>query len=255
MNTCEIVSFSGRSVIALSLFAATSMLLMASNQAQADPVVKLGTYSFLPGQASIPVQVFAFQDPSTGINGSVQGIDLNMGIHDLSGNPAGANGPRFTAGLPGQGWASNSAYVGGVGANGAIGGDVLTGTIYGAYPHHGIPNDGGLSVSQDLGSVSVTTGSTDALPLGGVANPSLIATVYISTVGVAAGTHWVLSIGGYQNGDPGPDQGPLDFTDGQSFNTTLIDGVINVVPEPSSIALAALGIDGLAAWGWRRRKR
>jgi hypothetical protein len=26
-------------------------------------------------------------------------------------------------------------------------------------------------------------------------------------------------------------------------------------PEPSSVALAALGFFGLTAWGWRRRKR
>jgi hypothetical protein len=32
-----------------------------------------------------------------------------------------------------------------------------------------------------------------------------------------------------------------------------IDNVLVSVPEPSSIVLAALGLGGLAAWGWRRR--
>jgi hypothetical protein len=45
-----------------------------------------------------------------------------------------------------------------------------------------------------------------------------------------------------------------------NIHTTLfpggeIRGFLNQVPEPSSVMLAAMGAIGLAAWGWRRRKR
>jgi hypothetical protein len=38
------------------------------------------------------------------------------------------------------------------------------------------------------------------------------------------------------------------------FNDIAAFGVINGVPEPSSIVLGALGLIGLAAWGWRRKR-
>ncbi len=222
--------------------------------AQADPVVTLGTYNVAPGVASIPIQIFAYQDPTSGPNGAVEGLDLNIAIHDTSGNDHPPGGPMFTAGLPGQGATLNSAYVGGVGANGGIGGDVLTGTIFGAFAGHTVPADGGQSDSQGINLLAVGTGGT-FLPLGTQGSPSLIATVYISTVGVAPGTHWTLSIGGFQNGDPGPAQGPLDFSDGGIFNTALTDGTINVVPEPSSVLMALFAAAGLAAVAVRRARR
>jgi hypothetical protein len=233
--------------------------------AQADPVVTLGTYNVAPGVASIPIQIFAYANntgvgPGAGTNNSVQGLDLNVAIHDLNGvapavDSPPQNGPNFTAGATGQGNVNNSAYVGGVGSNGGIGGDVLTGTIFGNFAGHTVPTDNGLSVSQGINLLAVGTGGA-FLPLStNPGAPSLIATVYISTVGVAAGTQWVLSIGGGQNGDPGPDQGPLDFADGGTFNTALTDGTINVVPEPSSVVMALFAAAGLAAVAVRRARR
>ena len=40
--------------------------------------------------------------------------------------------------------------------------------------------------------------------------------------------------------------GALGFAD--------VDGLA-IIPEPSTIILAAIGLVGLAAYGWRRRKR
>jgi hypothetical protein len=39
-----------------------------------------------------------------------------------------------------------------------------------------------------------------------------------------------------------------------SWQVTLNNFSADVVPEPSSIALAAFGLAGLAAWSWRRRR-
>lgn len=40
-----------------------------------------------------------------------------------------------------------------------------------------------------------------------------------------------------------------------NFESELDNVSVNAVPEPSSIVLAAFSFAGLAAWGWRRRKR
>jgi len=222
--------------------------------AQADPVVTLGTYNVGPGVASTAIQIFGYQDPTSGPNGAVQGIDLNIAIHNINGSGDTTGAPVFTAGLPAQGAASNSAFVGGTGLNGGIGGDIVTGTIFGAVAGHSAPTDGGISNANSLNSMTIGLGGASA-PLGTQGSPSLLATVYISTVGVAPGTHWILTIGGGLNGDPGPDQGPLDFTDGGLFNTALTDGVINVVPEPSSVVMALFAAAGLAAVAIRRARR
>lgn len=52
----------------------------------------------------------------------------------------------------------------------------------------------------------------------------------------------------------------IDFTVGRGQNDTFISdstglvATINFVPEPSSLILAALGIVGLAAWRWQRKR-
>jgi hypothetical protein len=225
--------------------------------AQADPVVTLGTYNVQPNTASTAIQIFAYNDPTTGPNSSVKGIDLNIAVHDISGSGSEVGAPVFTAGLPGQGFPANSPYVGGTGLNGGVGGDIVTGTIFGAVAGHGQPTDGGISNANSLNSITIALGGV-SVPLGTAGTPSLIATVYINTVGVVPGTNWILAIGGGMNGDPGADDGPLDFSDGGLFNTQLTDGIIavgNIVPEPSSVVMALFAAAGLAAVAIRRARR
>ena len=61
---------------------------------------------------------------------------------------------------------------------------------------------------------------------------------------------WVPSLAGFWNAvaiDP-----PFGFGHDQ---ITEIDAIKAIIPEPSTVILAAMGLIGLAAFGWRRRKR
>ena len=80
-----------------------------------------------------------------------------------------------------------------------------------------------------------------------VAADGLLATATIDTTGYSDRT-WSLDISDTLNG-------PTNFTDGGTIPATLIDGLITVVPEPSSIALFLAGCGGLAVMSWRRGKR
>jgi len=231
--------------------------------AQADPVVTLGTYTIQTNVAVTAIPIYVYNNPATGNmteaggpGGGVQGVDFNIAI----GNADGSAGPVFVAGTPGVTVPTNSAYVGGPGFAGASkGGDLLTGTIFSSTTHTN-PADGGGSSSQNLQiGIGVSSGVATMSTSPGV---SLLATIYVSTTGVAAGTKWALLIGGGNDLGPTvvgnqttPGNLPLDFGDGGAFNTVLTDGIINVVPEPTSIVMALFAVAGLGAVAIRRARR
>lgn len=247
-----------------------AMLLALSAVVQADPVVELTTYNFAPNLIQQAIPIYVWQNPNTGRftgtpfpHSGVQGLDLNLTINDGLGH-ASNGGPVFHLGTPnapgtntvGQG---SSGYVAGnTPATIKQGADVVTGTIF-APTNHSSPGDGNYSTSQDLEAVIVAiVGFATMSTTPGV---SLLATIYIDTVGVAPGTDWHLYIGQRFNDDylspnffPYPRDGPTDFGDGGSFNTVLVDGIIHITPEPPSKVLALLAIAGLGAVAIRRRR-
>jgi len=240
-------------VVALTLALAFSLTAIA----KADPVVTLGTYT-VASNGNIGIPITAWQNTLTGPNGAVQGLDLRIAIHDLTGSPNAAS-PQFIAGASGQGAPTNTAYVGGVGTNlvvagVGVGGDTLTGTIF-APTSHTTPGDNSSSNGHDLNiGIGISAGSAtlSTNPL----SPSLIATVWVKGNGATPGTTWILTVGGNNLADQnGPDNGSLDCGDGGAFNTVLTDGTIVIpTPEPASVVLALFAAAGLAATIIRRKR-
>jgi hypothetical protein len=122
--------------------------------------------------------------------------------------------------------------------------DLLTGAIFG-------PNNQGVD---DPGSYpqfarrSVITQPNTTITLSG--QPSILGTLTLSTVGVAPGTYAVI-LGGV----PAALESS-EFFDaaGESIPTTFVNGSITIVPEPSTILLAALAGCGVALAASRRRR-
>ena len=115
--------------------------------------------------------------------------------------------------------------------------DILTGTIFAGnnVGQFGVPLPPATKVKQS----TVTSSGT-------VAANGLLGTITISTVGVAPGVYPLRMTGMATAGG------------GSTTNFTVIaahitNGTVTVTPEPSTLALAAFGFIGLAAWGWRKR--
>jgi hypothetical protein len=132
----------------------------------------------------------------------------------------------------------------------------------------------------DLFTFTIGAGNKlDSITLNSYGGPSL------SFTGLQGGTVWTAGLGGAVNptnllgwthigssmvgtnilDDIGLGSGAIGFTPPLLAGTYTMElqdtgGAVpgsmtfNVVPEPSSLALAAFGVIGVAAWGWRRRK-
>jgi hypothetical protein len=83
---------------------------------------------------------------------------------------------------------------------------------------------------------------TVSIPVG----PSVLAILTFDTTGFGPGYTTTLKLKDTVNGDTAvlSTEGPL----------TIHNGSITVIPEPSTAALGALGLIGLVAWSWRKRR-
>jgi hypothetical protein len=231
------------------LFTAIAVVGWATNSQAATFTITVGNYDLLPNTPGqeIPLYVTgivprADADPTTQANpGNVTGLILGAAIND---------GGSFWGGTPGPKISSI---------------DVDSGSTIWVAPQspfgHQAPNNfintgqfAGIYVFTTQGYVNVTGG--------------LFATLMIDTTGFNGGTYSLRlsdsypidlvfdptssKLLGYNESLPKPEI--LDVTEiiYQYYDGTA--GQITIVPEPSSMVLAALGLIGLAAWG-RRRKR
>jgi len=197
-----------------------AILLCLSAVAQADPTVVVGTYNLLPNTAGQTIQLFV-----SGINANtVNGITFAASIDN--GGPAygGTVGPIFTA----MNWdAGPSIWV----PPNAAG--------------HNTPNDfidaGGQLVTSDF---LTTTGFV--LTSGGI-----FVTLSVDTTGFGAGDHPFSITSGTAIEET---VGPTDFT-GQAFTSNIQgNGLIHIVPEPSSVVLGLFAMAGLCAVAIRKRR-
>lgn len=219
--------------IQLFLFTAIAVLGLAIG-AQAAPVITpLGNYDLLPNTPGqkIPLYVTGIL-PNEGptfplIAGSVSGIYLAVAINEGGIAWGGTLGPKITS----------------------I--DVDSGPTIWVPPNspsgHIIPaeyNDGQLS------SIGLLTNDGWVNVSGGQ-----IATLLIDTTGFDSGTYSLTLSGGTVANVLG-DTDILGWYGDDVYDAfyTGPAGTITIVPEPTSMVLAAIGLMGLAAWGWRRKR-
>jgi hypothetical protein len=83
---------------------------------------------------------------------------------------------------------------------------------------------------------------------------SLMGTITFDTTGLGPGsvTGMALKLVGGLGGDT---QLPPYFSGDPDFPLTIVNGSVTIVPEPGSIVLAAIGLAGIIALAYRRRRR
>lgn len=87
---------------------------------------------------------------------------------------------------------------------------------------------------------------------GFVAANGILAFITVDTTGIFGGFGFPLV---YPLSLTNPDLGPTDFAINPGFDAILVDGELRFIPEPSTLALAALSLVGLIAVARRHRRR
>lgn len=216
------------------LFTACAVLGLAVS-AQATPTITVGNYDLLPNTPGqeIPLYVTGIV-PNAGPNnpnfpGNVNGIVLDVAIAEGGVDFGGTLGPTITS----------------------I--DVDSGPTIWVAPNSPAGHQPPLVFNLgQLVEIQFLTNSGWVNVPGG-----LIATLLIDTTGFSSGT-FPLTLSG---GAIAANLSGTEFTGNLPNGTTIIydyyngtAGQITIVPEPSSVVLAAIGLIGLAAWGWRRKR-
>jgi hypothetical protein len=177
--------------------------------------------------------------------GSSWAAVIDAGAHNLQPNMPGQKIDFFvTGGEKIIAVVFSVAIDGGGPAYGGILGPSITNLDLVSLGHIFSPNHG--TVYNDYSDPQLWESNT-ITAVGTIPATGLLATITVDTTGFGPGEH-TLDLKGQPLTDyPGDTQ--LLFAD-----TLITNGSITIVPEPSSVALAAIGLMGLTVWGCRRRK-
>jgi hypothetical protein len=198
-----------------ALIVCVGLVVCLPQVAQGATSIIVGTHLLQPNTPNQIIQIFV-----TG-GDQIQGVNFRAQIGD---DPEFGVGPVFQ-------------YGGGPGASTIIG----PGTIFAS-------NNVGMN---DVTYFPALFEAGTATASGTVAAEGLLATLVIDTTGVFGGL-WSLRLFNTLSGPT--DWAGSVFNGSDVSNPIIVDGFIAEVPEPSSVALAAFGIAGLAIVGVRRRR-
>jgi hypothetical protein len=215
------------------------------------------TFNLGPGAAGIPNFIEIYAQQGSADASDLQGTGFNNGTLILSGTVTAAN---------------SDFEITGPDLNGATEGDNFTPQLFDQFGNddysgqQSVVGDGTTNLQAsvsfadpsyfpgiDLASLNITLFNTSQIDPFNQVDPSMR---FALSAGGAAPTPRGASTGsvGTVNGNPNGGGNPLDFqfqADGnQTFNLKQ-----NPVPEPSTLALALLGLGGLGAGGFMRRRR
>jgi hypothetical protein len=201
------------------VFASAIALALVAGTAQGNLLIDVGQISLLPNQAGQTVNVFVYSDVPDGTQGLVFNAQLGDG------------GP----------------LLGGVDVTpllvtvDAVGPGTLFEFNHNPPFHDNVPPSFVYTTFADAaGVVPIAVGN------------SLLATLTFDTTGFGPGYSTTLKLGDTANGDTvlaGLPTGP------STLPLTIHNGSITIVPEPGSLALAALGLIGMIVLAYRRRKQ
>lgn len=199
-----------------------ALLLCLSAVAQADPTVVVGNFNLQPNLAGQTIQLTV-----SGIApNTVNGITLAAEIAD--------GGPSFGGTL----------------------GPVFTGIDFDAGPSIWVaPNSAGHNPPNIFFDSGGQVVNGDFLTTAGfvLVNGGIFVTLTIDTTGFNGGVFPLQLIGNGVSDGIANTTGPTDFT-GQNFVSSIVDGTITIVPEPSSVVLGLFAMVGLGAVAIRRRR-
>jgi len=203
-----------------SILVALALALVAGT-AQGNLLIEVGQIPLLPNQAGQKVNVFVYSDAPD----STQGLVFNVQLGD--------GGPLL-------GGVDVTPLIVTVNAVGP-------GTLF--EFNHNPPFNESFPPSFAWTSFADEAGVVP-IPVG----PSLLGVLTFDTTGFGPGYSTTLKLGDTANGDtslagpPNPG-GPVLL-----LPLTIHNGLITIVPEPSTVTLAALGLIGFAGWRWRKRR-